>query len=147
MVMTERSDGPSSDLIAADLTNFTALDRLIYLLEKNGQMDLAAQKRRLKDETAQVQARYQALFMRNQPRRDAEEMSRLAAQLGRRFEAEAFLTVAFTTAPERALIRRDLAGLAERAETSAVSARTLDERLAPELDDIRRESMCKTVEP
>ena len=56
-------------------------------------------------------------------------MGRLAEQLGRRFEAKAFLTVAIASSPDRADIRRDLARLAQASETLAESARTLGERL------------------
>jgi tetratricopeptide (TPR) repeat protein len=100
-------------LIAVDPTDFTAHDRLIELLVKSGRIDLAAEQRRRKDDIAQLQARYRKLFTRNQPRRDALEMGRLAEQLGRRFEAKAFLTIALASTPDRADIRRDLVRLAQ----------------------------------
>jgi thioredoxin-like negative regulator of GroEL len=111
-------------LIAVDPTDFTALDRLIELLVKSGRIDLAAEQRRRKDEIAQLQARYRELFARNQPRRDAAEMGRLAEQLGRRFEAKAFLTIALASTPDRADIRRDLVRLAKSANTLVESAAT-----------------------
>ena len=85
-------------LIAADPTDFAAIDRLIELREKNGQPDVAVRLRHRKDEIAQLQARYEKLFKRHQPRRDAAEMARLAEQLGRRFEAKAFLNIALARA-------------------------------------------------
>jgi enediyne biosynthesis protein E4 len=120
---------------AADPTDVTARDRLIDLLDKAGHTDLATAERRRKDEIARILARYQALFIRNQPRRDAVEMGRLAAQLGRRFEAKAFLTIALARAPDRADIRRDLAQLDQSADTLTGSGGTLDQVLAPKLDD------------
>jgi enediyne biosynthesis protein E4 len=122
-------------LIAADPTDFAALDRLIELRVKNGQRDIAAGIRRRKDEVTRLIARYRQLFKRHQPRRDAAEMARLAEQLGRRFEAKAFLTIALASARDTAGIRRDLARLAQSTDTFAGSARTLEELLAPQLDD------------
>jgi tetratricopeptide (TPR) repeat protein len=100
-------------LIAADPTDFAALDRLVELHLKNGQSDVAAALRRQKDKIAGLQARYDKLFKRHQPRRDAAEMARIAEQLGRRFEARAFLTIALGASPDRADLRRDLARLAQ----------------------------------
>jgi enediyne biosynthesis protein E4 len=99
-------------LIAAEPTDLGARDRLIELFVKSGRMDLAALERRRKDEIGQVQARYRTLFARNQPRRDAAELGRLALELGQRFEAKAWLTIALARTPDRADIRRDLARLA-----------------------------------
>ena len=45
-----------------------------------------------KAEIDRLRARYEKLYDRNQPIRDAEEMARLAEQLGRQFEARVFLT-------------------------------------------------------
>ena len=112
-------------LIAVDPTDFTALDRLIELLVKSGRIDLAAEQRRRKNDIAQLQARYRKLFTRNQPRRDAAEMGRLAEQLGRRFEAKAFLTIALASTPDRADIQRDLVRLAKSANSLVESAATL----------------------
>jgi enediyne biosynthesis protein E4 len=81
-------------LIATDPTDFAAFDRLIELCEKSGQSEAAATLRHRKQDVARLEARYQKLFARHQPRRDAAEMARLAEQLGRRFEARAFLMIA-----------------------------------------------------
>jgi thioredoxin-like negative regulator of GroEL len=124
-------------LIAADPTDFAAVDRLIELRTKNGQPDVALALRRRKDEVARLQARYQKLFKRHQPRRDAAEMARLAEQLGRRFEAKAFFTIALASARDAAGIRRDFARLTQNTETFAGSARTLDELLSG-IEAIRR---------
>ena len=127
-------------LIAADPTDFAALDRLIEIVVKNGQPDLAAALRRRKDEIEQAQSRYGKLFTRNQPRRDAAEMARLAEQLGHRFEARAFLTIALAAAPGNADMRRDLDRLARSAETLVAPARTLADLLAPQLDNDQKQS-------
>ena len=64
-----------------------------------------------------LQARYEKLYQRNQPSRDAAEMARLAEQLGRRFEAEVFLTVAIAVDTDRDDLRSDLSRLKLHAET------------------------------
>ena len=55
-----------------------------------------------------AQARYEKLHMRRQPVRDAVEMAHLAEQLGRVFEARAFLTLAISEDPDREDLRRHL---------------------------------------
>jgi thioredoxin-like negative regulator of GroEL len=122
-------------LIVADPTDIAALDRLVDLHLKNGQSDLAAALHHRKDEIARLQARYAKLVKRHQPRRDAAEMARVAEQLGYRFEAKAFLTIALAARPDRDDFRRDLARLARSNEMPAGPARTLDDLLAPQLDD------------
>ena len=47
------------------------------------------------------------------------EMARLAEQLGRRFEARVFLTVAISEEPDRKDLRQDLRRLSERPATGA----------------------------
>ncbi len=148
-----RSGAPAAEqkalerLLNADPTDIAARDRLIDLLVKNGQTDLAARERSSKDKIAGLQARYQTLFARNQPRRDAMEMGCLAEQLGRRFEAKAFLSIALALAPQRTDLKRELARLIASASKLAGPGPTLAERLAPELDEIRSESTCKTAKP
>ena len=88
-------------LITADPTDFKAWDRLIELVVKDGQPDRAAELRRGRTEFDRLQTRYQQLYERYQPERDAAEMAHLAQQLGRRFEARAFLTLAVAVEPDR----------------------------------------------
>jgi thioredoxin-like negative regulator of GroEL len=121
-------------LNAADPADFQALDRLVELAVKEGRQDRAAELRRKKTATERLQARYQKLYQRNQPWRDAAEMARLALELGRSFEAEVFLTVAVAVDTNRDDLRRDLSRLKLRAETSDRLHGTLDAVLAPELD-------------
>ncbi len=91
-----------------------------------------------KTEIDRLMARYQQLHARHQPSRDAAEMARLAEQLGQRFEAKAFLTLAVDSDPDRDDLRRDLARLNQRTDTIEGSGRTLADLLAPELRDNRR---------
>ena len=98
-------------LIAADPADFQALDRLVELTVKEGRQDRAAELRRKKTDVERLQARYQKLYQRNQPSRDAAEMARLAEQLGRSFEAEVFLTVATKVDPTRDDLRSELSRL------------------------------------
>ena len=104
-------------LIAADPADFVALDRLAELAVKNGQPNRAAGLRREKTEIERCYARYQQLHVRHQPSRDAAEMARLAEQLGQRFEAKAFLTLAVAVDPDRDDLRRDLDKLNHGADT------------------------------
>ena len=53
-------------------------------------------------------ARYLKLHDRKQPIRDAVELARLAEQLGRRFEARVFLSIAISEDPDCADLRREL---------------------------------------
>jgi tetratricopeptide (TPR) repeat protein len=86
-----------------------AHDRLIALASRDQQPDLADRLRSRKSEIERLEARYQALYRRNQPTRDAEEMARLAEQLGRWFEARGFLIVALAADPGREDLRAALA--------------------------------------
>jgi tetratricopeptide (TPR) repeat protein len=81
-------------LITDSPADVMALDRLIELAEKDGRSDQAAELVRKKAEIARARARYQKLNDRTQPMRDAEELADLAEQLGRRFEAVVFLSLA-----------------------------------------------------
>ena len=85
-------------LVAFDPTDFVALDRLTELWLKHNQPHVADALQRRKEEIRRMQARYDKLLKRRQPRRDAAEMGRLAEHLGHRFEAKAFLTIALATA-------------------------------------------------
>jgi tetratricopeptide (TPR) repeat protein len=55
-----------------------------------------------------LRARYLKLHDRTQPIRDAEDLARLAEQLGGRFEARVFLTMAISEDPAREDLRLDL---------------------------------------
>ncbi len=121
-------------VIAADPADFQALDRLVELAMRDGEEERAAELRRKKTAIETLQARYQKLYQRNQPLRDAAEMARLAEQLGRWFEAEVFLTVAARAGPDRNHLRLDLARLRLRAKTSDQLKGTLDAVLGPELE-------------
>ena len=68
-----------------------------------------------------------------QPYRDAMEMGRLAEQLGRRFEAKAFLTIALTVDPKRNDLRVYFDTLAHTREVVNESAIPLASLLAPDL--------------
>ena len=97
-------------LLAADPADLTALDRLAQLAEKDGQPAQAAELRRRKAEIDGFAARYEKLHERKQPIRDAVEMASLAEQLGRRFEARGFLTVAISETPTARTCGRSLHG-------------------------------------
>jgi tetratricopeptide (TPR) repeat protein len=73
-------------------------------------------------ETDPPHLRYEQLFARKQPLRDAVEMARLAERLGRAFEARGFLTLAIADDPRREDLRRDLQRLSQRPAVMAGSS-------------------------
>ncbi len=115
-------------LIAADPTDLATMDRLAEL----GQPALAADRQRRKTEIDQLEARYEKLFRRNQPIRDAAELAGLAERLGHWFEARAFATLATAADPARDEPRRQLAGLTQRFRTSHEAGRMLADVLDAE---------------
>jgi thioredoxin-like negative regulator of GroEL len=121
-------------LIAADPGDGAALDRLAELALRAGQPDRAGELHRRKARRDQLGLRYQELFLRNQTVRDAEEMARLAEQLGHVFEAKGFWAVALTAEPAREDLRAARARCERRATPVAEPGQTLAEVLALELD-------------
>jgi tetratricopeptide (TPR) repeat protein len=117
-------------LIVENPANFTALDRLVELTATVGQLDRAAELRHKKTAIERLQVRYQELYERNQPSRDAAEMARVALELGRWFEAMAFLTVTAAVDPDEGDCQSDLARIGHRAQHTNEPGRTLDEVLA-----------------
>jgi len=65
--------------------------------------------------------------------RDAEEMARLAEQLGRGFEARVFLSLAISNEPEREDLRRDLSRLSQSSAAVGERGQTLAQILVQEL--------------
>ena len=120
-------------LIAIDPTEFTALDRLDELAVERGEPARAKALQDQKVEIERLRARYHKLYQRNQPRRDAAEMARLAELLGLRFEARAFKTLAIAVRPDRGDLRRDLVTLDQRDRTIDQAGRTLAQALAADL--------------
>ena len=62
-------------------------------------------------------------------------MARLAEQLGRRFEARAFRTIALASNRTTPAIRNDLRGSSRAARSPPALRSTLEERLASQLND------------
>jgi hypothetical protein len=87
-------------------------------------------------ELERLDARYQKLYKRNQPSRDAAEMASLAEHLGRWFEAKVYLTVAAAVGSGRENLRGELTRLGRHAANSDEVGRTLAGLLAPELDGL-----------
>jgi thioredoxin-like negative regulator of GroEL len=106
-------------LVAADPTDFAALGRLAGLAGNEGKPARAADLSRVKAEIDRLLARYRDLHGRQQPFRDAPELARLAEQLGRRFEARAFLTIALSEDPARTDLRRNLERLSKKPAAAA----------------------------
>ena len=92
-------------LIAADPADRAALVRLAAVCREQGDPVRAAELERRTAELERLQARFQELYRRNQPTRDAAELARIAEQLGRPFQARAFLTLAVAADPDRAELR------------------------------------------
>jgi tetratricopeptide (TPR) repeat protein len=114
-----------------DPADETALERLAELANKDGQPARAVEYTRQKAEIDQLSARYKQLHERVQPIRDAVRMARLAEQLGRRFEAIVFLTVAISEEPTRA----DLRGLLSRLRRGRTSAGKPGEKVVDLVSD------------
>jgi enediyne biosynthesis protein E4 len=120
-------------LAAVDPADVNALDRLARLTEKSGQTERIRELVAKKAEIEALRVRYEKLFDRNQPIRDAEEMAQIAQRLGRIFEARAFLTVEISQDPSRADLRKTLEQLASQASAKSLpTARTLAEVMARE---------------
>jgi hypothetical protein len=102
--------GPvTSTIVAARSRRVTVCvtTRLVVVLpadlaEINGQPALAGEFRSKRADVQRLRARYQQLYERKQPVRNAIELACLAEQLGRAFEARAFLTLAIAEYPEHA---------------------------------------------
>jgi hypothetical protein len=95
-------------LISADPGDLSAFDRLIDLHKKGSQQALAAEVSQKRNAARDLLGRYMMLHGRKQPIRDAEELARIAEQLGRGFEALGFLTIAVFQEPGRKDLRAKL---------------------------------------
>jgi tetratricopeptide (TPR) repeat protein len=122
-------------LLQDDPADRKALDRLAQLAERSGQPAQAVALLGKKAEIDRLRARFEKLHERKQPIRDAVQMAHLAEQLGRRFEARVFLTLAISEDPDRKDLRPDLERLSSRPAMVAEHGRTLAEVLADELHD------------
>jgi enediyne biosynthesis protein E4 len=116
-------------LLTEDPLDDSASDRLTELVPAS-----ASELRRRKTELERMHARYLKLYRRNQPARDAEELARLARQLGRSFEAKVFLSLALASDPKRDDLRGDLTAVRHRTGMTEEVGRTLAGVLNSELD-------------
>jgi enediyne biosynthesis protein E4 len=117
-------------LLAADPADLAAIDRLAELAVEQGHADRANELRQGKAGLDPIQARYQKLHQRNQPFRDAVEMTRLADRLGHRFEARLFATLAVAAEPDRDDLRRELVRLNQLDRAIHGAGRTLFDAVA-----------------
>jgi enediyne biosynthesis protein E4 len=95
-------------LLAAEPGDLSAFDRLIDLHKKGGEPALAAEVFQKSNAVRELLGLYKMLHGRKQPIRDAEELARVAEQLGRGFEARGFLTIAVFQEPGRKDLREKL---------------------------------------
>jgi len=126
-VETERRE--LERLLTADPADPTVVDRLVHLAEQDGQPARAAELHRQKAEIDRLRARYEQLYERKQPSRDAVRMASLAERLGRQFEARGFLTVAISDDPNREDLRHDLERLSQSRAAVVVRGQTVSEVL------------------
>ena len=112
-------------LVAIEPADLTAVKRLAELARDDGRPEAIAEMQRRESEIERLRARYQKLFDRNQPIRDAVEMGRLAEKLGRPFEARVFLSVAAKEGLNRDDLRGDLERLSQPARPAADPGRSL----------------------
>jgi tetratricopeptide (TPR) repeat protein len=100
-------------LIAIAPADLNAIDGLARLAKNDGRPARVAELCTKKAEIERLRARYEKLHDRKQPVRDAVEMAKIAEQLGRYFEARAFLTLAISEDSEREDLRRELRRLGQ----------------------------------
>jgi enediyne biosynthesis protein E4 len=131
--MLEREIRELMLVVAVAPADVATLERLAERAVQAGRLNQAAEFRRKKSEIDQHRTRYQELFKRKQPYRDAVEMARLAQQLGRRFEAKAFLTIALAVDPKRDDLRGELDALDKYRDAVDESKTPLATLLAPDL--------------
>jgi enediyne biosynthesis protein E4 len=122
-------------VVAVDPGDLTALEQLARLAANDGMPARAAELDFKKAEAQQRLARYEKLYDRKQPTRDAVEMGQLAGQLGRTFQARAFLTLAVAEDPDREGPRRDLARSSYGGPPAAGRRQTLADVLTDALGD------------
>ncbi len=124
-------------VLAADPANLMAIERLAQLAQKDKQAEEAALLHRKKAEIDRLRARYEKLFERKQPIRDALEMARLAKRLGRDFEARGFLTVAVSDDLNREDLRHESEWLGQRFADDVERGQTMPEVLVHDLGNDR----------
>jgi thioredoxin-like negative regulator of GroEL len=110
--------------IAADPGNLSAHDRLIELDKKENRPGAAADAVQNRNAMRALLERYMILHARKQPIRDAEELATIAEQLGRRFEARGFLTIAVFQEPGRKDLREKLRAFDSRKPREGLRAPT-----------------------
>jgi tetratricopeptide (TPR) repeat protein len=125
-------------VVKADPTDLSAVARLAEFAEKASNPERARELRRRSDEIAALQIRYQRLYERNQPIRDAVEMAQLAMSLGLRFEAKALLTIAVAENPDRNDLRDELHRLSRPPAVGSAAERSLALAVDDELTYVRR---------
>jgi predicted Zn-dependent protease len=87
-------------LVVAAPEDLEARERLEKRTPPESTGPVSSDRLRPRAEIERDQARYRELYRRNQPARDAEEMTRLAERLGHPFEAIVFLTAAIAEEPD-----------------------------------------------
>jgi hypothetical protein len=105
--------------------------------EIDGQPARATGFRREMAEVQRLRLRYEKLYVRKQPVRNAVELARLAEQLGRGFEAQALFTLAIAENPDRADLPRALERLMEGAVRAAKPRQSLADAITNELANDR----------
>jgi enediyne biosynthesis protein E4 len=108
-------------LVAIEPGDTRALDRLAELAVRAGQADRAASIRRRQEDALRDKERYRRLLIANRdpiPLDDLRERARLADRLGRRFEAEGWLTLVLQRDPGDRETRATLDRLLARKEPS-----------------------------
>jgi tetratricopeptide (TPR) repeat protein len=110
----------------------SAWSRLTELANLAGEPARAVDLQQKKTNIDAAKDRYQILFRRNQPTRDAAEMVHLAERLGLWFEARVYLTVAALVDPRRPVRESEMARLKARGIVEAPGGLSLADFLALE---------------
>jgi tetratricopeptide (TPR) repeat protein len=119
-------------LVADTPCDFSAWSRLTELANLAREPARAVELERKKTNIDAAKVRYQRLFRRNQPTRDAAVMAPLAEQLGLWFEARVYLTIAALVDPGRPVVETELARLKSRVVVEAPGGLSLADILAAE---------------
>jgi thioredoxin-like negative regulator of GroEL len=125
----ERERHELAAVVAEAPEDFEAMERLERLERGKGTGAMGADWPRRRAQIQRDQSRYRDLYRRNQPARDAEEMSHLAERLGQRFEATVFLTAALADEPDRADLRDGCYRLEKAEGDLDDTGQTLSDRL------------------
>jgi thioredoxin-like negative regulator of GroEL len=127
--------------------DLAAIERLAELAAGAGEVDRAVGLRRRKAELDEAVHAYRHLYNKGEPERNAVAMARLAGQLGRRFEAQGFLTLAARRNPEDREAKSALARVTFPEPRTEAPGETLADLLSTDLGSGTAPSDVRGITP